>query len=69
MFLVKCKCGSIFTLNDRWNPSSTMHCPNCDAGGINNEILNLKRGSGISASIESVSYIPDSAKITVNFDA
>ncbi len=68
MFLIKCKCGSMFTLNKNWNTDRALHCPNCKASIGVNAILDLQAWSNATPDTESACCIPDSAKITVTFD-
>lgn len=59
MLLVKCDCGCFFTLKDN-GKKPLVKCPDCEA------ILNLESSAG--ANYE-VSRVPNSAKISVKFDA
>lgn len=62
MFLVKCKCGCRLTLNDS-HKEDEFRCPNCWE-----RIYMDKVPRGEEQHAESISHIPDNAKITVTFD-
>ena len=75
MFLIKCKCGCFFTIKaeslktlERQSGEHKLCCPNCAAEiplGAGTEIGDAKN---LAEATQSVSYIPDHAKITVTFE-
>ncbi len=71
MYLIKCKCGSIFTIK-KMAPihQDYISCPNCDTAvcvrGMDR--LEIIKDQLNQAQME-VRIIPDDAKITVSFDA
>ncbi|NBH79179.1 hypothetical protein D3Z52_13600 [Clostridiaceae bacterium] len=69
MFLVKCKCGSMFTLNSGWITNVSMHCPNCSKRITEADVINTLESQNPSSPLACVHHIPDDAKITVAFDA
>lgn len=69
MFLVKCKCSSIFTLTEDGIKSSRVKCPNCSKLIPIDQYTSLSDNQGLTEVVEYVRSIPDNAKITVTFDA
>lgn len=69
MFLLKCKCGCIFTLkNDPERRRYNTKCPDCDKVIRFNSYTSIADSLELGDDIESIRYIPDNAKITVAFD-
>lgn len=69
MFLVKCKCGGIFTVMQEKLGHHYPNCPNCGVAIPLTRYTSVARDDGIFDFVQSVKYIPDDAKITVTFDA
>ncbi len=69
MFLVKCKCGCLFTLKESALNDFKLFCPNCKNKIDLNAYTSLVEHQNLPEQVESVSYIPKNAKITVTFDA
>lgn len=71
MFLVKCQCGSIFTLPDTvsQNRSFKIACPSCNKTGPMLSTLYLDELQKLELAGLTLQLIPNSAKITVTFDA
>lgn len=69
MFLLKCKCGCIFTLkNDLERRRYNTKCPDCSKAIRFNSSTSIADSLELDNEIESIRYIPDDAKITVTFD-
>lgn len=68
MFLIKCKCGCFFTVKKENLNYSYPSCPNCSARIPLNKDTELGNSHELCNATESVSYIPDNAKVTVTFD-
>lgn len=69
MFLIKCKCGCVFTLKEeRFNDTHPIACPDCREKFF---LSNFDTAYGIKALEEKgskVDRIPDSSKVSVTFD-
>lgn len=69
MFLVKCSCGCMYTLQDKNlnypRPGSSRHCPNC---AMRHEFTTSLTVAIMPGEDFEVHRIPDSAKIEVKFD-
>ena len=69
MFLVKCSCGCMYTLQDKnlnyTRPGSSRHCPNC---AMRHEFTTSLTVATMPGEDFEVHRIPDSAKIEVKFD-
>ncbi len=69
MFLVKCKCKSVFTLGeDAIKNFDLLECPNCKSNIDFNIFTSIESHRDLTSQVESISVIPDDAKITVTFD-
>lgn len=69
MLLLKCKCGSFFTIKDTTVMQSRIRCPNYSESSdlsFNWELSEFTRE--LTKSGFSIRVIPDNAKITVTFD-
>lgn len=68
MLLIKCKCGCRFTLSETRERKHYICCPDCEKRlPIDNETFSVDLG-GLLDSVESVSKIPDGAKIEISFN-
>ena len=69
MFLVKCKCGCVFTLKEtRVNDKTEIECPDCSKKF---DLNNYCAAGGILALQDigiTIDRIPDSSKVNVTFD-
>ena len=69
MFLIKCKCGCIFTLKEtRIDDQEAVKCPDCHREFY---LRNFNTTAGILALQErgiTVNRIPDSSKVSVTFN-
>lgn len=69
MFLIKCKCGCVFTLKEtRIDDQEAVKCPDCHKSF---HLNNYSSTDGILALQErgiTVDRIPDSSKVSVKFD-
>ena len=68
MLLVKCKCGCRFTLDEHRKRNNYVHCPNCEGMFQVSEETPLYQLDELLKGVESVSRIPENAKIEVSFD-
>lgn len=68
MFLIKCNCGSIFTIQVKGLEDRHLLCPNCKSKIELNSYTSITESQGLSNQVESITYLPDNAKITVAFD-
>lgn len=74
MFLIKCKCGCFFTIKAerlkeaRVPDQPILPCPNCGVDIPLGQHSSIEKFSKLNDGTQSVSYIPDNAKITVTFD-
>lgn len=70
MFMVKCKCGCFFTVTKQAVSRNPFRCQNCKEDIFFTDVSNILESSpqfdeaGIA-----IRSIPDTAKITVTFDA
>lgn len=70
MFLVKCKCGCLFTIKKEALSRSYLTCQNCRESIRLMDFSNVVESSKIlEEDGATVSYIPDNAKIEVRFEA
>ena len=69
MFLIKCKCGSIFTIHKDNLDDRNLLCPNCKKKIELNSYTSVAESQGLPNQVESITYLPNNAKITVTFDA
>lgn len=72
MFLIKCKCGCFFTLKEAElmkDGIQKLNCPNCKKQISFNQFTSLRDNQDLPEQIDSITRIPDHAKITVTFDA
>lgn len=68
MFLIKCQCGSIFTIQEKNLADRYLLCPNCKKKIDLNSYTSLAESQGLLEQVEKITYLPDNAKITVTFD-
>lgn len=68
MLLIKCKCGCRFTLDESRKRNHYIRCPNCEERFQVDEDSRLNQLGEFLESVESVSRIPENAKIEVSFD-
>lgn len=69
MFLVKCKCKCTFTLlSESALNDLRLYCPNCKRKINLHAYTSVAEHQDLPEQVESVSFIPDNAKITVTFD-
>ena len=69
MFLVKCKCGCFFTIKAESLSTAWLSCQNCSARIPFVKGTEIGECRDLLNATESISCIPDNAKITVTFDA
>lgn len=68
MFLIKCKCGCFFTLKKESLTLDFYQCLNCKNNiPVSAYTLDMNNPD-LASKTQSISYIPDNAKITVAFD-
>lgn len=69
MLLIKCKCGCRFTLSETRERKHYIRCPDCEEQlPIDEETLSASLAPLLDA-VESISRIPNGAKIDVSFEA
>ena len=68
MFLIKCKCGCVFTITADALDGSRLSCQNCKRKIDSDAFMSPEKRPDLLKQFDSVSYIPENAKITVTFD-
>ncbi len=71
MLLVKCACGCTYTIfEEKVKTAQWIHCPQCDERTyVGNNCTPADLIHQLSKNSSAIQKVPDSAKITISFDA